>query len=132
MSALNNLGKALKTFTPVYHNDDGTTTPVLVLATSKKPLIYWGKEKEEHAFYVFETLSSNESQIGNNSRLQILYKHKEKTLGMGMIEARNVIKDLKEFLDNNEISYNSSFLYVGFSSNEFYIYSLNFTTNENK
>ena len=123
-TALNIVGKALKTFIPVYYNDNGTTTPL-----NPKPKVYWGKALEEQAFYVYETLLSNLSQIQNTSRIQILYKHKELKLGMGMIEASEIIRSLKTHL--NSIIYNDNCIYVGFH-NEFYIYSLNFNVDENK
>ena len=67
----------------------------------------------------------------NKSRLQILYKHKDRSLGMGMIESANVIRDLKKHLHSYGLIYEDSFLYVG-CHNEFYIYSMNFTMTENK
>ena len=100
-TALNLVAKALKTFVPVIYNDNGTTTNI-----SPKPQILWGKSVEENCFSVYETLMSNLSQIQNTSRIQILYKHKEKVVNMGMIEASNVIRDLKTHLIANDESYN--------------------------
>lgn len=110
MSALNEVAKLLKTFTP----------------TTK---IFWGKEREEQGFYVYETFLKNTTQSQNTSRIQVLYKHKEKSLGMGMIESSEIIRNLKTHL--NSIIYDDNCVYVG-CHNEFYIYSLNFNVDENK
>ena len=110
MSALNEVAKLLKTFTP----------------TTK---VNWGKEKEEQGFYVFENYLKNTTQIQNTSSIKVIYKHKELKLGMGMIEASEIIRSLKNHLGS--IIYDDRCLYVGFH-NEFYIYSLNFNVDENK
>lgn len=126
MKILFELGKLINNFTP--YNYDLITdnkTPI-----TPKPKYYFGKLKEEQAFYIFETLSKDLTQCENMTRLQVIYKHKEKSAGFGMVEARNVIKDLKNYLLDNGFSYESNFLYVG-TQNDFHIYTLNLTTNEN-
>lgn len=110
MSALNEVAKLLKTFTP----------------TTK---VNWGKEKEEQGFYVFETLLSNTTQIQNTSRIQVLYKHKATDISKGMLEASEIIRSLKTHLGS--IIYNDNCVYVG-TQNDFYIYSLNFNVDETK
>lgn len=126
MKILFELGKLINNFTP--YNYDLITdnkTPI-----TPKPKYYFGKLKEEQAFYIFETVAKGLNQTKGMTRLQVIYKHKEKSAGFGMTEARNVIKDLKDYLEIQGFSYDSSFFYVG-TQNDFHIYTLNLTTNEN-
>ena len=86
--------------------------------------------QEVEGYFLYETTTYTIDSDGNELRLQIFVRHKEKVTGQGMLECDDKAKKLIKKLQDKFKIWDTSKFYLG-TSNNFYTYSINFSTSEN-
>ena len=87
--------------------------------------------QEAEGYYLYETNTYTIDSDGNELRLQIFVRHKEKETGKGMLECDDKAKKLINKLEDRFGIWDKSKFYLG-TVNNFYTYSINFSVSENK